>query len=148
VVVVGVAWGVKGRERRRYCYNNNNNNIASVAAAAGSTTTTLPTTTRPVMCPNPEDQVIYNYFASDYFTMMYPVHGYDLLDGSGQMLALPKDMPQAIVLWRDSPVGFLEVRFRVRHASSVTLTLTYESQDTFTISHPATRDPVSCRYIR
>ena len=117
--------------------------IVGVVVVAASTTTTLPTSTTPaVTCPNPEDMAVYDYFNSDYFTLEYPVDGDQVLKGSGGELSLPTDGPQEILLLRKS-VGFLELRFSVKHAATVTLTLTLANLNTVNVQRPAATDAVS-----
>ena len=116
--------------------------IIGVVVAA-STTTTLPISTTPaVTCPNPEDMKVYDYSDSDYFTLEYPVDGDQVLEGSGGELSLPIDEPQEVVLVRKT-VGFVELKFSIRHAASVTLTLTLSNRKTVSTQHPAATDAVS-----
>lgn len=109
---------------------------------AERTTTTLASTTPGITCPNPEDTVVYDYINSDYFTLEYPVNGDQVLKVSGSELSLPPDQPQKIVLLHKN-FGFLELHFTVRHAATVTLTVTLSNLYTFNVQHPAATDAVS-----
>jgi len=109
---------------------------------AGYPTSTLPSTLPPITCPNPSDVAIYNYFSSEFFQLTYPVNGDEVLRGSNQELALPTNGPQEIVLMREH-VGFFELRFSVRQATSVTLSLTLANLTTVVVTHVAASDAVS-----
>jgi len=103
---------------------------------------TLPRTTPGVTCPHPENLAVYDYFSSDYLTLEYPVDADVVLRGSGDELSLPADGPREIVLVHKS-FGFMELKFSVKHAATVTLTLTLLSLHTVNVQHPAASDAVS-----
>ena len=120
-------------------------NVAVIVGVivAGYSTTTLPQSTTPaVTCPDPDDLVVYDYFNRDYFTLMYPVDGDEVLKGSDGELTLPADEPQEIVLKRED-VGFLDVSFSVRHAAAATLELTLTDLRTINLQRSASTDAVS-----
>jgi len=124
--------------------------MAGVTVAATTTTsiptTSLITTTPPPECPYPYEVSVYQYSSRDYFTLEYPVDGYPVLKGSGNMLALPPDRPQEIVMAAEN-VGFLELTFSVRRARAATLSLTQSGRPPTTVRHPAAVDVVSCRLL-
>jgi len=111
------------------------------AIAAGFRTTTLPSTTPAFTCPPPSEFAIYDYLNSEYFTVTYPVNGDRVLKGSADVLSLPEDGPQEILLFTEN-VGFLDLKFSIRHAASVTLRLTLTNLKTLKVQHPAADDAV------
>ena len=99
-------------------------------------------TTPKLQCPEPYDLNVYQYDTSDYFTLQYPVEGYDVLKGSGKELTIPPEGDQEIRLIRENTV-FLRLSFSVRYAESATLWLTQSDLQTTTVQHPASPDAVS-----
>jgi len=124
--------------------------MAGVTIAATTTTsiptTSLITTTPPPECPYPYEVNVYQYSNRDYFTLHYPVDGYQVLKGSGDVLALPPDRPQQIVLVTEN-VGFHELTFSVRHARAAALLLTLFNGRLTAVRHLAAVDVVSCRKL-
>jgi len=79
---------------------------------------------------------VYQYSTRDFFTIEYPVDGYEVLKGSGDVLTIPPDEDQEIRLTSENVV-FMDLRFSVRYAKSATLRLTQSDQQTTTVQHPA-----------
>jgi len=106
------------------------------------TPTTLPTTTLPVVCPSAYELSVYQYSTRDYFTIEYPVDGYQVLKGSDDVLTISPDEDQEIRLTSENVV-FMELRFSVRYAKSATLLLTQSDLQKTTVRHPAAVNAVS-----
>jgi len=106
------------------------------------TPTRLPTTTLPVVCPSAYELSVYQYSTRDYFTIEYPVDGYQVLKGSDDVLTIPPNGDQEIRLTSENVV-FMELRFSVRYAKSATLLLTQSDLQKTTVRHPAAVNAVS-----
>jgi len=107
-----------------------------------ATTTPLPTTTLAPECPSAYELSVYQYSTRDYFAIEYPVDGYQVLKGSGDVLTIPPNGDQEIRLTSENVV-FMDLRFSVRYAKSATLRVTQSDQQTTTVQHPAAVDAVS-----
>jgi len=106
------------------------------------TTTPIPTTTLAPECPYAYELSVYQYFTRDYFTIEYPVDGYEVLKGSGDVLTISPNGDQEIRLISENVV-FMELRFSVRYAKSATLLLTQSDLQKTTVKHPAAVNAVS-----
>jgi len=118
--------------------------MAGVTIAATTTpipTTSLITTTPLPECPSAYELTVYEYSTKDFFTIEYPVDGYRVLRGSNEVLMIPPNEPQEILLVRENVV-FMDLRFSVRYAKSATLRLTRSDQQTTNVQHPAAVDAV------
>jgi len=114
----------------------------SIVTVVAYTTTTLPTTTFRPECPSAYELSVYKYSTRDYFTIRYPVDGYRVLEGSGDVLTIPPNGDQEILLVTEDVV-FMELSFSVRYAKSATLWLTQSDLQTTTVQHPAAVNAVS-----
>ena len=107
-----------------------------------ATTTALPTTTLAPECPSAYELSVYQYSTRDYFTIEYPVDGYEALKGSDDVLTISPNGDQEIRLISENVV-FMELRFSVRYAKSATLLLTQSDLQKTTVKHPAAVNAVS-----